>query len=76
MRQNRRVGGRAPSGDGGQQAALEPAAVLVRPLEVEVGREGEPLFGAGLDDPGPGGARVEPGVFFSRFFVFFLKFFE
>ena len=41
------VGRMAGHGDGGEQAALEPAAVLVGALEVEVGREVEGGVAAG-----------------------------
>ena len=52
------VGRAAVHGDGGEQRGLEPAAVLVRALEVQVHRVGEAL--ALVRHGRPGGARVKP----------------
>ena len=53
------VGGVAVHRHRGEQAALEPAAVLVGALQVEIGGAAQP---APFEHPGPGGARVEPHV--------------
>ena len=53
------VGGVAVDGHRGEQAALEPATVLVAALQIEVGRVAQaPL----LQHPGPGGAGIKPHV--------------
>mmetsp|Transcript_8242 Transcript_8242/g.24296 ORF Transcript_8242/g.24296 Transcript_8242/m.24296 type:complete len:568 (-) Transcript_8242:1103-2806(-) len=57
VRHDAAVGRPAAHSHGGDERGLEPAAVLVLALKVEVHRRPEPVL-----DRGPGGARVEPDV--------------
>ena len=62
VRHHRLVGRAAARAAGFQQRGMEPAAMLVRAFEIDVGRPGEVLVLARLQAEGVGRAGIEPDI--------------